>query len=82
VSRHGDKWIAYINYRGRHYHLGLFDDEVEAARARDRKAWELHGEFAYLNFPEEVGTLKAAARRASAGKGKAVRPMRRRPRRP
>ncbi|MEN6576647.1 MAG: HNH endonuclease [Phycisphaerales bacterium] len=55
VSRHGDKWMAYINWRGKHYHLGLFDDEVEAAKARDRKAWELHGEFAYLNFPEDYG---------------------------
>jgi len=55
VSRHGDKWMAYIDYRGKHYHLGLFDDEVEAAKARDRKAWELHGEFAYLNFPEDYG---------------------------
>ena len=35
------------------YYLGLFDDEVEAAKARDRKAYELHGEFAYLNFPED-----------------------------
>ncbi len=25
-----------------------------AAKARDRKAWELEGEFAYLNFPEEI----------------------------
>ena len=29
------------------------DDEVEAAKARDRKAYELHGEYAYLNFPED-----------------------------
>jgi len=34
--------------------LGLYDDEDEAARARDRKAYELHGEYAYLNFPEDV----------------------------
>jgi len=47
------KWAATICYRGVHYYLGLFEDEVEAARARDRKALELHGEFAWLNFPEE-----------------------------
>jgi len=34
---------------------GIPDDEVEAAKARDRKAYELHGEFAYLNFPEDYG---------------------------
>jgi hypothetical protein len=32
---------------------GRRDDEVEAAKARDRKAYELHGEYAYLNFPED-----------------------------
>ncbi len=37
------------------YFLGFFDDEIEAARARDRKAYELHGKFAYLNFPEDYG---------------------------
>jgi hypothetical protein len=53
VRRHGDKWAASIFCRGRNYYLGTFDDEVEAARARDRKAWELHGPYAYLNFPED-----------------------------
>lgn len=27
---------------------------IQAARARDRAAVELHGEFASLNFPEEA----------------------------
>ncbi|MBN1361383.1 MAG: HNH endonuclease [Sedimentisphaerales bacterium] len=53
VGRQGDKWVAKIVYRGKHHHLGLFDDEVEAAKARDRKAYDLHGEYAYLNFPED-----------------------------
>ncbi len=46
------KWAAAICYQGVHHHLGLFEDEVEAARARDRKAVELHGQFAWLNCPE------------------------------
>jgi len=33
--------------------IGEFDDPIEAAKARDRVVRELHGEFAYLNFPEE-----------------------------
>jgi len=53
VRRRGNKWEAGIRYRGRHLYLGRFDDEVEAAKARDRKAYELYGEHAYLNFPED-----------------------------
>jgi hypothetical protein len=47
------KWRARINFEGRSIYLGLFTDEVEAARAYDRKAVELFGEFARLNLPEE-----------------------------
>ncbi len=53
VGRMRDKWQARITFRGKVFHLGTFDDEVEAAKARDRKAYELHGEYAYLNFPED-----------------------------
>lgn len=55
VYRRGDKWEARIRCRGKVYYLGLFDNEVAAAKARDRKAYELHGKFAYLNFPEDYG---------------------------
>ena len=50
----GDKWYAMIKHQGVTYYLGTFDDEVEAAKARDRKAYELEGEYAYLNFPDEI----------------------------
>jgi hypothetical protein len=60
------KWQAHIMAHGKHYYLGLFDDEVEAAKARDRKAYELHGEFAYLNFPGDFrGKRKKRANRDS-----------------
>ena len=48
--RHG-KWVAKIKNR----YLGRFTDEAEAARARDRAATEMYGEFARLNFPAETG---------------------------
>lgn len=55
VRPHGDKWRAVISHKRVKIHLGIFDDDVEAAKVRDRKAVELFGEFARLNFPEEFG---------------------------
>jgi hypothetical protein len=45
------KWHVRIFKSGKSTYLGSFDDEIEAAVAYDRKAAELFGEFAYLNFP-------------------------------
>ncbi|MBN2134054.1 MAG: HNH endonuclease [Sedimentisphaerales bacterium] len=53
VYRQRDKRGAQIVWRGKKYKLGSYDTDVEAAKARDRKAFELHGEYAYLNFPED-----------------------------
>lgn len=53
VTRRGNRWGAQIAHRGRHYSLGSYATEIEAAKARDRKAVELHGVCAYLNFPED-----------------------------
>jgi len=47
-KRH-NRWIAYITLNRKTYHLGYFDDEIEAAKAYNEKAKELHGEFARLN---------------------------------
>jgi len=53
VYRRGDKWYGKLKHKGTPYHLGPFDTEIEAAKARDQKAVELFGEFAWLNFPPE-----------------------------
>lgn len=55
------KWQAMIVYNNRQIYIGLFDSEIEAAKAYDKKALELFGEFACLNFPME--------RKSENGKG-------------
>lgn len=54
VSPEGSRFVAHIMHKGRRYRIGAFDTDIEAARARDVKALELCGEFARLNFPDEV----------------------------
>ena len=49
-NKKNKKWIATIHKGENRTYLGGFDDEIEAALAYDRKAEELFGEFAYLNF--------------------------------
>lgn len=48
-----NKYVAKIKVGSKHYYIGRFDTAKEAAYAYDRKAIELHGEFAYTNFPKE-----------------------------
>jgi len=43
------KWVGSVTYRGKSYHLGSFDDKMEAAKAYNKKALELFGERAILN---------------------------------
>jgi hypothetical protein len=45
------KWFFKIKHRKDYHYGGPFDTEIEAAKARDKKAIELFGEFAWLNFP-------------------------------
>jgi hypothetical protein len=44
------RWRAELNYEGCRYRLGIFDSEREAALAYDRKALEIHGDFARPNI--------------------------------
>lgn len=44
------KWKAYISFNKKSVFIGRYADPIEAAKAYDKKAKELHGEFACLNF--------------------------------
>lgn len=43
------KWRAYVRKDGKHCHLGYFNTKEEAARAYNKVASYLYGEFACLN---------------------------------
>lgn len=52
-------WVASIKIDGtRTKRIGRFKTEKEAAIARDEMSHKLHGEFAYLNFPDELNKKK------------------------
>ncbi len=61
-SRWAGKWQAGICHNGKSIHLGYFDDEIDAALAYDRKARELFGAFAYLNFPDGGNIVRLSGR--------------------
>ena len=47
-------WEAYVSIDRKRYHVGMFATALEAAIARDKKAIELYGNKAILNFPKEA----------------------------
>lgn len=54
VSWHKNRktWVGHVSHENKQVHVGVFDTAIEAAKAVDKKAIELFGEFAHLNFPE------------------------------
>lgn len=45
------KYLVQITFNHENIYLGLYDSPIEAAKAYDKKAFELFGEYARLNFP-------------------------------
>jgi hypothetical protein len=53
INEHSKPWQARITFNRKTINIYAYKTEEEAARAYDKKAIELFGEFAQLNFPEE-----------------------------
>lgn len=49
LFKRDNKWRAYIQKDGKFEHLGLYENEIDAAEAYNNRAIVLHGEFARLN---------------------------------
>lgn len=54
VTSSGKKFSAQVRWKGTLHYLGTFATAIDAARAYDAKARELHGALAILNFPDET----------------------------
>lgn len=46
----GSRWVVMV----RNKHVGYFDTELLAAKAYDEEAKKQYGEYACLNFPNEI----------------------------
>jgi len=53
VTASKGQWVAMIYAQGRHWYLGHFSCEEEAALVYDKHAARLHGAKAKLNFPSD-----------------------------
>jgi hypothetical protein len=51
-----NKWRAQLQHRGKHISLGHYDTEEQAARAYDKAAYAIWGEYSrpHLNFPNDI----------------------------
>ena len=51
-------WMSYVYHMGKNHNNPRSKTETEAAKAYDKKAYELYGDKAILNFPESINEYK------------------------
>ena len=54
--KHRKAWSAYVCVNKKMIYLGYFENKEDAAKAHDKKAKEIYGDFAYLNFAGGVSS--------------------------
>ena len=62
------KWEAYLKVCGKQEHLGRFDDELEAAKAVDRRLREI-GTLENLNYDDDGNFVYAVKMKSSQYRG-------------
>ncbi len=58
-KKYKGKWRAQITHNNKNFHLGLFNNKTDAAKAYDIAAIKYFGEFANLNFSTKTNPTKA-----------------------
>lgn len=56
-SNSKNRWVSEIISNFKKIYIGVFSDEIEAAKAYDEAAKKYHKDFAYLNFPYGVAVV-------------------------
>lgn len=80
--RHGaSRWHVSIQVGGHEKNLGVFDSEIDAARAYDEAARRLHGQYACLNDPDGPDVPAAGPDSSAPPQARSGRATRRRQRR-
>lgn len=52
-NKNQEKWLVYVSFEGKNYYVGSFNNKEKAAKAWNKVALELKGEYASLNKIKE-----------------------------
>lgn len=57
-KKKNNRWEVHISHNNKRVQIGCFIDEIQAAKAYDKKAFELRGNLAKLNFKEIDNSIR------------------------